>query len=181
MLVLGIIAAGGIFAGTNPAYTQYELVHHIKTSKTRFLISEPEILDAIVAAAKECDIPTSNIWIFDILGQAVPRGFRSWNELLQYGEEDWERFDDLETAKNTTATRLFSSGTTGLPKAAELSHYNIIAQHVMVYEARERSYDVSLFLSASNTGVSYFRIDQTPLRNPHVPRSSSSLCTLLRS
>jgi acyl-CoA synthetase (AMP-forming)/AMP-acid ligase II len=124
MLVLGIIAAGGIFAGTNPAYTQYELVHHIKTSKTRFLISEPEILDAIVAAAKECDIPTSNIWIFDILGQAVPRGFRSWNELLQYGEEDWERFDDLETAKNTTATRLFSSGTTGLPKAAELTHYN---------------------------------------------------------
>jgi acyl-CoA synthetase (AMP-forming)/AMP-acid ligase II len=44
LLFLGIIAAGGIFAGTNPGYTQYELVHHVKTAKVRFLISEPEIL-----------------------------------------------------------------------------------------------------------------------------------------
>jgi acyl-CoA synthetase (AMP-forming)/AMP-acid ligase II len=44
LLFLGIIAAGGVFTGTNPGYTQYELAHHIKTAKVRFLISEPEIL-----------------------------------------------------------------------------------------------------------------------------------------
>jgi acyl-CoA synthetase (AMP-forming)/AMP-acid ligase II len=144
MLVLGIIAAGGVFAGTNPSYTQFELSHNIKTSKTKFLITEPEMLEPIIAAAKECNIPTSNIWIFDVHGQEIPKGFRSWTTLLQHGEQDWVRFNDLETAKNTTAARLFSSGTTGLPKAAELSHHNLVAQHTLVFEARVRPYNVCL-------------------------------------
>ena len=87
-----------------------------------------------MAAAKECAIPQSNIWIFDVLGNPLPSGYKSWNELLTHGENDWVRFDDEETCKNTTAARLFSSGTTGLPKAAVLSHYNFIAQHTLVHE-----------------------------------------------
>ncbi|CZS94648.1 related to 4-coumarate--CoA ligase [Rhynchosporium graminicola] len=136
ILFLGIIAAGGVFAGTNPSYTQFELVHHIKTAKTKFLITEsiPEMLGNAVAAAKESGIPDSKVWIFDVLGDPVPRGFRSWKELLGHGERDWVRFDDEKTSKETTAARLFSSGTTGLPKAAVLSHHNFIAQHTLVHE-----------------------------------------------
>ncbi|PQE27174.1 AMP-binding enzyme protein [Rutstroemia sp. NJR-2017a WRK4] len=133
-LVAGIIAAGGIFAGTNPSYTPHELVHHIKTSHTKFLITEPEMLDSALSAAKECSIPPSNIWIFDVLDQDIPSGFRSFKELMNHGEKDWVRFDDEKTSKETTAARLFSSGTTGLPKAAMLSHYNLIAEHVLVFE-----------------------------------------------
>lgn len=143
MIFLGVIAAGGVFAGTNPSYTQYELVHHIKCSKSRFLITEPEMLEPMLAAAKECNVPRENMWIFNVLGQAVPEGFKSWKELLQCGEEDWVRFDDLETSKNTTAARLFSSGTTGLPKAAMISHYNFVAQHTLVFETNPKPYDVS--------------------------------------
>jgi acyl-CoA synthetase (AMP-forming)/AMP-acid ligase II len=144
MLFLGIIAAGGVFAGTNPSYTTFELVHHIKTSRTKFLITEPEMLDAVLAAAQECDIPKSNVWIFDVLKQPIPAGYRSWESLMQHGEEDWVRFDDEKTAKSTCATRLFSSGTTGLPKAAILTHHNLIAQHTLVHEASVKSYPVRL-------------------------------------
>ncbi|KAF4627367.1 hypothetical protein G7Y89_g10788 [Cudoniella acicularis] len=94
------------------------------------------------SAAKECGIPQSNIWIFDVLGQSLPGGFKSWNELLKQGEKNWERFDDEKTCKETTAARLFSSGTTGLPKAAMLSHHNFISQHTLVYAYSRKPYRI---------------------------------------
>jgi acyl-CoA synthetase (AMP-forming)/AMP-acid ligase II len=146
MLYLGIVAAGGVFTGTNPGYTQYELTHHIKTAKANFLITEPEMLGAVVAAGKQCKIPQSRIFVFDVLGQDFPDGFKSWKVLLDHGEKDWERFHDLETVKNTTAARMFSSGTTGLPKAAAISHYNLIAQHELVEGSmNKRPFRVRLF------------------------------------
>ncbi|CAD6441605.1 6a52cfbf-8984-433f-9ed1-2d116ac6e905 [Sclerotinia trifoliorum] len=140
MIFLGIIAAGGIFTGTNPSYTSHELIHHIKTSEAKFLITEPKMLTNILASAKECDIQSSNIWIFDVLEQVIPDGFKSFNELMKHGEEDWIRFDDEKVSRETTAARLFSSGTTGPPKAAVLSHYNLVAQHTLVYEQARRPY-----------------------------------------
>ncbi|KAI9731739.1 MAG: hypothetical protein M1834_004528 [Cirrosporium novae-zelandiae] len=134
MVVLGVIAAGGVFTGTNPAYTQHELIHNIKIAKVKYLISEPEIFEPLLAAGKECHIPTENIWVFDNSGQQLPKGFCSWTTLMQHGEQDWVCFDDEEMSKNTTAARLFSSGTTGLPKAAMLSHHNLIAEHTLVVE-----------------------------------------------
>lgn len=65
---------------------------------------------------------------------------------MKFGEEDWVRFDDLKTAQTTTAARLFSSGTTGLPKAVAITHYNLIAQHELVLGANPRPYPVRFTL-----------------------------------
>lgn len=140
--MLAIVGAGGVFTGTNPAYTEMELHHHFKASQTRFLISEPEILGPLMAAAEDANIPKSNIRVFNVFGQAIPSGMRAWDDLLNAGEEDWVRFDDLESVQKTTAARLFSSGTTGLPKATIITHYNMIAQHELVYEVHPRPYQV---------------------------------------
>lgn len=143
IVVNGINAFGGIFAGTNPSYQPYELSHAIRAGRINMLIVEPEILTNALKAAEECNIPRENILIFDNLeGQKVPEGFKSWKTLLEHGEEDWVRFDDLETAKNTSAGHMFSSGTTGLPKAAYLSHYNVIAQHVLINDWKPKPYEV---------------------------------------
>ena len=146
ILVLGVIGAGGIVTGSNPAYTPYELAHHIRTAEVRYLITEPEMLGAILEAADECKLPRSNVLIFNVFDPAVPEGFQSWETLLQYGEEDWDRFNNLETAKRAQAARLFSSGTTGLPKAALTSHYNLVAQHELVYGRSTRDYRMRLLL-----------------------------------
>jgi acyl-CoA synthetase (AMP-forming)/AMP-acid ligase II len=143
ILVLAIIGAGGVFTGSNPAYTANELTHHIKTSESKFLISEPEIINPLLDAAEQLGIPKQNVWIFDNLGQSVPNGMKSWKELLTFDEDDWIRFDDLESAQKTTAARLFSSGTTGLPKAVTITHSNLIAQHELVFGANPRPYAIS--------------------------------------
>ena len=149
ILVLAIIGAGGVFTGSNPSYTPHELAHHIKASETKFLITEPEILDSIVQAGKQTKIPEERIWIFDNLGQSIPKGMRSWKRLFDAGEEDWVRFNNPDTARQTTAARLFSSGTTGLPKAVTITHLNLIAQHELVHGMHSRSYPVSRRLEST--------------------------------
>lgn len=146
LLFLGIIGAGGIFAGTNPSNTSYEIAHHLRTSATKFIITEPEMLERVLEATKDCKIATSNILILDVLDQAVPEKCSSWNTLLEHGEQDWVRFNDLETAKTTEAAHLFSSGTTGLPKAAIISHHNLVAQHALMWGDEERDYPIKRLL-----------------------------------
>ena len=146
MLSLGIIGAGGIFTGTNPSSTSFELAHHMRASRTKFVITEPEMLEAVLEATKECKLAKSSILIFNVLDQAVPEGFSSWTTLLSQGEEDWVRFNDIETARKTEAARLFSSGTTGLPKAAMISHHNLIAQHTLNWEDDKRDFSIKRIL-----------------------------------
>ncbi|KAI1921808.1 hypothetical protein LOZ12_002127 [Ophidiomyces ophidiicola] len=143
IIFLAVVGAGGVFAGTNPSYTQFELSHHIKTARVSFLISEPEILENALLAAQDNKLCPSKIWVFNTNGRPVPPGRNSWKDLLNYGEDNWVRFDDLEKCKTTTAARLFSSGTTGLPKAAVISHYNLIAQHELVFGVVKLPYEIS--------------------------------------
>lgn len=102
----------------------------------------PDLLPAILKAASANNIPKKNVVIFNPHGESAPSGHLQWKDLLTHGETDWVRFDDYETAYQTGAARLYSSGTTGLPKAAELSHLNLTAQHMLVYEADPRPYRI---------------------------------------
>lgn len=147
IVFLGVVAAGGVWTGTNPSYTSTELVHHFKVSNCKFVLTEPGegMFKIIQDAAITSGIKNENIIIFDILSQfssPLLAGFKSWKTLLSHGEQDWVRFNNLEECKNTTAALMFSSGTTGIPKAAMWSHYNLIAQHTLVHEHVEVPWEV---------------------------------------
>lgn len=163
---LGVIAVGGVYAGTNPGYTQHELTHTTKIARAKYILTQPDLLPNILKAADANGVPRKNVIIFNPKGEPAPEGFLQWNDLLQHGETDWVRFDDYETSYQTGAARLYSSGTTGLPKAAELSHLNLVAQHMLVFETNPRPWPVRRFLALpmfhAATAPSAFC---TPLRN----------------
>jgi acyl-CoA synthetase (AMP-forming)/AMP-acid ligase II len=156
-----------VFAATNPSYTTTELNHHIATCDTQFIITEPEMLPTVVNSAKQCHIPLSHIWIFNHhTSQAIPKGFQSWKELLRYGKSDWVRFDDEKFAKGTPAALFHSSGTTGLPKSAVVSHRNLIAQHTLVYELVEKPYEARRLIA-----LPLFHVGAGPLAHTTALRS----------
>lgn len=163
MVFLGVLAFGGVFSGTNSSHTAFELAHAFKTADVKGLLVEPELLPNALRAAKEVGIPFSRVFVFDHqTSLSIPydgkqtwsvtsnlKGsvgeLKSWRSLMQHGERPWEPWNDEERSKHTTAARLFSSGTTGLPKAVELSHHNLITQHTLVYDYKPRDYEVSAF------------------------------------
>lgn len=130
--------------GTNPSYTSHELGYHLQAAQAKFVISEPEMLDRMIPAAEGNGIPHGRIWAFTTRESQVPAttGLAPWTTLLKHGEADWRRLNDPSQAKTTVVARLFSSGTTGLPKPVDFTHYNLIAQHTLVYDAHPVPFEV---------------------------------------
>jgi acyl-CoA synthetase (AMP-forming)/AMP-acid ligase II len=63
----------------------------------------------------------------------VPEDYASLQTLLSHGEEDWV---DVQDADNTAAAYFSTSGTSGLPKAAIISHSYLTSQgHIQLDNA----------------------------------------------
>jgi 4-coumarate--CoA ligase len=175
MAFVGILSFGGIFAGVNPSHTPYELEHAFRTAEVKALIVEPELLPNALKAAHQAGIPRTNIFAFDYhtpvdkpwsSNKAWKTDIKSWRHLMGQGEADWIKWDNEARSKSTTAARLFSSGTTGLPKAVEMTHHNFIAQHTMVLEHKPRDYEVIRLLCTPMFHVSNVpRAHTSPLRS----------------
>ena len=136
LLWLAVIGAGGRVSGSNPAYSVVpELVHHLQTTNTKFIIAQVECLPTIAQAARKCGISDSRVFVLPSPSQQVPDNYLSWEILLQSGESDWDTFGQDETkASKTIAVLSATSGTTGLPKSAALSHQYVVGQCEMILE-----------------------------------------------
>jgi long-subunit acyl-CoA synthetase (AMP-forming) len=137
MLFLAIIGAGARFHGSNPGHTTFELTYNFKVSEVKFIIVELGLLENMLLVVDEMGLPRSNVLTFD-------GDLRSVTDLLLHGEADWITFDNEAKAKNTIAALLTTSGTTGLPKSAVISHYAFVSQGVMLQAFEDKPYEVDL-------------------------------------
>ncbi len=138
---------GAIYSGVNPTYKPLEVLHQVKTVNAKYLI----VLDSLYADLVKPFIDEGK-WKFDkviytnitddctglspikkILGKAlkkIPSGKVDFPGAVKY-------LDALKTASNPpkvqinaaedTATLIMTGGTTGVPKAAILTHENCVS------------------------------------------------------
>ncbi|HXI47787.1 MAG TPA: AMP-binding protein [Steroidobacteraceae bacterium] len=135
--------AGLILVNINPAYRLSELEFCLKKVGCRALVTAERLkssdyLAMLRALAPEMDSCTPGrlisarlpqLEMIIRLGRAHSAGCLNFDEVLQLGtQSDRERLDQIgsDLQPDEAINIQFTSGTTGLPKGATLSHYNIL-------------------------------------------------------
>jgi malonyl-CoA/methylmalonyl-CoA synthetase len=114
-LYLACLRGGYIFHPLNTDYQLDELVYFVKNAGPSVIVCDPakEQLFGELVAGKSCEVLTLN-----------SRGKGSFNDAIQETAPD---FSTVSRKADDIAVLLYSSGTTGLPKGAMLTHGNLAA------------------------------------------------------
>ncbi|KAI1200303.1 AMP-binding enzyme [Nemania serpens] len=135
---MGILMAGGIFTGANPSFVARELAYQLKDSGASILIAADASMETAMEAAEQACLPKNRVYSFDATGLGKQKGSarlgsQHWLNLAA-SEADAAEFDWVEPTdpKATTCCLNYSSGTTGVPKGVEVTHYSYVANGVQV-------------------------------------------------
>lgn len=121
---------GAILVNVNPAYRTHELAYVLNQSGVRLLVSAAEFKSSDYVA------------MVDAVRQEVP----TLTEVIFLGTEDWDRLHAAAVSESALRSRQatlvntdpiniqYTSGTTGFPKGATLSHRNILNNGFFVTE-----------------------------------------------
>jgi long-chain acyl-CoA synthetase len=133
---MGTMGAGGVTNGIYPTDSAKQVDYILNDSRTRFLFVEnEEQLDKLLEVRERCP-SIVQVVVFDMEGLADFRDpmVMSLDELMVLGREhdlahsgDWDSRVAASKAEEL-ALLVYTSGTTGPPKGAMLSHRNVIFQ-----------------------------------------------------
>ncbi|KAG9568016.1 hypothetical protein KCU79_g2633, partial [Aureobasidium melanogenum] len=132
ILILGVAAMGGICIGLPPQSTSAELERYIVTCGATWIFTEAEFRKTVLDAASRVGIPESQVLDFDVqASHGRNNGPIAFSSLLTLDADD---ISDLPSISSTqTCCRVLTSGTTGWPKAANISHQAVIARSLSLY------------------------------------------------
>jgi long-subunit acyl-CoA synthetase (AMP-forming) len=146
LIWLSVVGAGGRILGTNPASTSSELERSFGLTRPKFIIAQSPCSGAVLELVSTGQIDGSQLFLIDDEKSMNPSAGRSWQVLLQQGEGEWVRFSPGlgQPVEGQVAAYATTSGTTGLPKAAILSHQYIVAEaSILESEFQSKTYEVS--------------------------------------
>jgi long-chain acyl-CoA synthetase len=149
--LFGVLQAGGIIVNTNPLYTADELIYQLKDAGADYLV----VLDHFTSVVREAlpqltlkqvivtqigDIlPPFKRWIVNLLAkytQNLPKACSlpnsvTWQEVMKLGR--CQEFISIPVELNDIAFLQYTGGTTGIAKAAMLTHQNMVANVLQAY------------------------------------------------
>jgi long-chain acyl-CoA synthetase len=140
----GVLKAGGTVVNTNPTYTPREVQHQLSDSGAETMIIMSGLYDRLAQIRDKvsvrnviiADVPDTLSWPFKGL---VEKQVRSAGQMVDVpSAPDIHHFNDLVKRASSAAPNLdidtnntvlfqYTGGTTGVPKAAELTHRNLAA------------------------------------------------------
>jgi len=138
MLCLACIRAGLIFVPVNPAYRKTELRHMLQDSTPSAVICRPEALADIATLLQELEheFPHPRVATLDNRGNGT---------LAELSDETPPEFQTAPSTGSDVAALMYTSGTTGRPKGAMITHRNLAANITALHDTwRWRPTDVLL-------------------------------------
>jgi long-chain acyl-CoA synthetase len=122
-----ILKPGGVVVPINVLYKAREIEFLLSDSEAIALITCTEFLDEALEAYRNVET-CKHLILVDFAREAPAigdSGARRFDDLLRAGSSD---FEIVATSPEDTAVIGYTSGTTGKPKGAELSHFNLFYQ-----------------------------------------------------
>ncbi|XP_077486376.1 putative 4-coumarate--CoA ligase 2 [Amblyomma americanum] len=125
VVVFGLIFAGATVILAKTSLTHRELLYQMSDGDASYIVTDPPNADKVRKVCDEMKMPEKARCI---LGEAP--GFIS---ILGFALLDPKMFREVTVSdpRNTLAGLSYTSGTTGLPKGVEISHYSFVANIVL--------------------------------------------------
>ena len=133
MIYYAILKAGAVVVPLNVMLKAREIAYHLEDSdaKAYFCFEGTEQLPMAAEGFKAFQLTTSceHFWLMtaDPAAASPIAGAKTLGQLLATSGGD---FETVQTSPDDTAVILYTSGTTGFPKGAELSHSNMVMNAV---------------------------------------------------
>lgn len=126
-IVWGTVAIGGVVSPLNPTFSATELVHYLKTSQAKAIVTQKSQYATVAEAAEGAGLAKSRIVVIDGSDDSSDNIWQPDPYLIPDNKFDSLHKSPITRPKEELAFLVFSSGTTGLPKGVMLSHANIVA------------------------------------------------------
>ena len=115
------------------------MVYQLKDSGAKIILAGPDAISTALEGAAIAGIPASMVFSFCSVHESSnpqPGNIRPWTSFWALEDDalnwQWKRITTREEAQSSTAIINYPSGTTGLPKGVEITHYNLISNSMQV-------------------------------------------------